>query len=322
MFPSPSQPSHTCTRRDALRTVAFALGATVLPGGFGFIGSAAAASPTPAATPPPMKVTPLADQLRWISGLGGNIVVLGGEDGALVVDSGLPDAAAKTLAELRKSQPLSMVVNTHWHYDHVGANQQLAEAGARIFASENCRNRMATEQNLEALGLKVPASNPRALPHVTSATETTLHINGEIVRLIPATPAHTDGDLIIRFENADLIHCGDLFFNGSYPFIDWSSGGWIGGVVAAGKEIIAMSGAKTRLIPGHGPLATLDEFKSYVAFLEDMQSRFEKFKAEGKTVDEVVAAGPAKEFDEKLGKLFLKTDQFVRITYTGLLKHQ
>jgi glyoxylase-like metal-dependent hydrolase (beta-lactamase superfamily II) len=147
-------------------------------------------------------------------------------------------------------------------------------------------------------------------------------MNGEDIRLVPLPPSHTDGDLLVRFEKADLIHYGDIFFLGLYPFIDWSSGGWIGGMAAAVRTGMQMSGPKTRHVPGHGPLATNEDLKGYLGFLEMMQERFEKFKAEGRTADEVVAAAPAKEFDEKLGNKFLKTDQFVRITYTGLLKHQ
>lgn len=133
-------------------------------------------------------------------------------------------------------------------------------------------------------------------------------------------PAHTDTDVVVHFEKADVIHTGDLYFNGGYPFIDYSSGGRLDGLVAAIREVAAMAGPKTRIIPGHGPLATTDELKSYLAFLETMLERFGKLKAEGKTVDEVVAAAPAKEFDEKLGNGFLKPEQFVRITYTSLLK--
>ena len=325
MVQQSSPSTHAFTRRDALRTLGFALGASVLPSGFGFISNAAAAdAPTAssAATPPPMTVTSLGDRLTLIAGLGGNIVQLGGSGGSLVIDCGYPNLAEKTMGELRKAGALSMLVNTHWHLDHSGANQQCAEAGARIVAHENCRKRLATEQYIEPLDLKFPASPARALPNVTFNAETVLHLNEDDIRLVPVPPAHTDGDLLVRFEKADLIHFGDLFFNGMYPFIDWSSGGWLGGMIAGVRTGLQMAGPKTRHVPGHGPLATTEELKNYLGFLETMQARFEKLKAEGKTADEVLAAGPAKEFDEKLGQGFLKPDQFVRITYTGLLKHR
>lgn len=326
MVPSSSSAAKAFTRRDVLRTLGFAVGASALPGAFGFISNAyGAASATPSATPAaraPMTVTSLGDRLKLIAGQGGNILALGGADGSLVVDCGYANLAEKTVTELRKDGPLSMLVNTHWHLDHAGANKECAEAGARIVAHENCRKRLATEQYIEPLDMRMPASSPRALPNVTFSSETVLHLNGEDIRLVPVPPAHTDGDLLVRFEKADVIHFGDLFFLGLYPFIDWSSGGWIGGMVAAVRTGLQMGGLKTRHIPGHGPVATTEDLKNYLAFLEMMQERFEKFKAEGKTADEVVAAAPAKEFDEKLGKLFLKTDQFVRITYDGLLKHK
>ncbi len=319
--PSPRL-AHAFTRRDALRTLGLAIGAAALPGAFGFIRNAtAAASATPAAAPPPVTTTSLGDRLTLIAGLGGNIVLLGGDDGGLAVDCGYPNLAEKTMSELGKAGPLAMLVNTHWHLDHTGANRQCAEAGARIVAHENCRRRLAAGQHIEPLDMRIPASPRRALPLVTFTSETVLHLNGEDIRLVPVAPAHTDGDLLVRFEKADLIHFGDLFFLGLYPFIDWSSGGWIGGMAGAIRTALQMAGPKTRHVPGHGPLATTEDLKGYLGFLEMMQGRFEKFKAEGKTADEVVAAAPAKEFDEKLGKLFLKTDQFVRITYTGLLKH-
>ncbi|MEP6956753.1 MAG: MBL fold metallo-hydrolase, partial [Chthoniobacterales bacterium] len=274
-----------------------------------------------AATPPPVVVSSLGGRMTLITGLGGNIVLLGGSDGALVIDSGVPEAAEKTLATARKGGPISLLVNTHWHYDHVGGNEVFAESGARTLASANCRKRMSVEQNMEALEMKVPASAPRALPNVTFEQETMLHLNEDDIRLVPVAPAHTDGDVFVHFAKADVIHAGDLFFNGMFPFIDWSSGGWIGGMSAGVRSLVELAGPKTRIVPGHGPLAKTEDLKNYLGFLETMQERFEKEKAAGKSVDEVVAAAPVEKFEEKLGHGFLKGEQFVRITYTGLLKH-
>jgi glyoxylase-like metal-dependent hydrolase (beta-lactamase superfamily II) len=263
----------------------------------------------------------LGDKFSLLTGAGGNIAVLGGDDGVLVIDSGLPNVATRTAAEIAKSGRVATLVNTHWHYDHAGGNETLAQAGARIIAHDNCRKRLSTDQFIEALDRKMPAMSPTAWPRMTFTSQTTLHLNGDEIRLVPVPPAHTDGDVIVRFEKADVIHAGDLFFNGGYPFIDYSSGGWIGGMAAAIRTLSQMMSAKTRVIPGHGPLATPEDLRSYLAFLETMLERFTKLKNEGKTVDEVLAAAPAREFDEKLGKGFMKPDQFVRITYTGLLKH-
>jgi cyclase len=264
--------------------------------------------------------TSVGDKLDLISGLGGNIAVLAGPDGAFVVDSGLADRVAKTQGELGKAAPLALLVNTHWHFDHTGGNESIARAGARIIAHENCRQRLATDQYAEAFDRKIPASPPAALPVITIKDPTTLHLNREEIRLLPVPPAHTDGDVIVHFQNADVIHTGDLYFNGGYPFIDYSSRGVLGGLVTVIRDLAAIAGAKTRIIPGHGPLATRDDLKNYLAFLETMLERFGKLKAEGKSVDEVVAAAPTQDFDEKLGRGFLKPEQFVRITYTGMLR--
>lgn len=307
------------TRREALRTIALSAGAAAFPAAF-----ARAATPTPSATPaasaPPVVSTSLGDKLNLITGLGGNIAVLGGADGALVIDSGLPNVVAQTQAQVTKAGPLALLVNTHWHFDHTGANEALAKAGARIVAHENCRKRLSTDQYNEPFDRKLPAAPPAALPVVTFTTPTMLHLNGEEIRLLPTRPAHTDTDVIVHFQKADLIHAGDLYFNGGYPFIDYSSAGRLDGLVPVISEIVAMAGAKTRIIPGHGPLATRDDLKGYLAFLETTLERLSKFKAEGKSVDEVVAAAPMKDFDEKLGKGFMKPEPFVRITYTSMLR--
>jgi glyoxylase-like metal-dependent hydrolase (beta-lactamase superfamily II) len=324
---SPASSSHRAsfTRRDALRAIALTLGATALPSSLGIFSSAARAAtptPTPSATPAPVVANSLGGKFSWISGLGGNVAVLGGDDGVLAIDTGLATVTEKTVTEIAKSGPIKHVVNTHWHYDHVGGNETLAKAGAHIAAHANCRTRVSTEQYNEPFNRKLAALPPAAWPRTTFTSETTLHLNGEEVRLIPVPPAHTDGDVIVRFEKADVIHAGDLYFNGAYPFIDYSSAGWLGGLVGAIRRIAELATPKTRIIPGHGPLATTDDLRGYLAFLETMLERFTKLKNEGKTVDEAVAAAPAKEFDEKLGKGFMKPEPFVRITYTGLLRHQ
>ena len=307
------------TRREALRTLALSLGAAAVPGAI-----ARAASPSPSVTPAPTAApvvsTTLGEKLHFITGLGGNIAVLGGNDGGLVIDSGLPNRTEQTQSETGKAGSLALLVNTHWHFDHTGGNEILAKAGARIVAHENCRKRLSTEQYVEAFDRRQPPASPGALPLVTFTSPMTLHVNNEEVRLIPVRPAHTDTDVVIHFQKADLIHAGDLYFNGGYPFIDYSTGGRLDGLVTAIREVAALTGPKTRIIPGHGPLATPDDLKGYLAFLETMLERFSKLKAEGKSVDEVVAAAPAKDFDEKLGRGFLKPEQFVRITYTSLLK--
>lgn len=312
------------TRRDALRMIALTLGAAGLPGSLSLLSSGArAASPSPSVSPTPAPVVSnsLGEKFSWISGLGGNIAVLGGDDGVLAVDSGLSQRAEAMTAELAKTGRVTHLVNTHWHFDHAGGNEVLAKGGAHVIAHENCRKRLSTDQFNEPFNMKMPAMAPSAWPRATFTSETKLHLNGEEIRLVPVPPAHTDGDVIVHFQKADVIHCGDLYFNGGYPFIDYSSAGWLGGMVEAIRTAAAMTTPKTRVIPGHGPLATPEDLRRYLGFLELMLERFTKLKNEGRSVDEVVALAPAKEFDEQLGKGFMKPEPFVRITYTGLLKH-
>ena len=320
----PSAHSHfpSISRREALRSIAFLAASTAAPR-FLLAQKAAPAPPPSAATPPPIASINLVDRLSVITGAGGNIAVLTGDDGTLLVDCGVPGAIVGVVGEVGKlaKTPASVVVNTHWHFDHTGGNEQLAKNGARIVAQDNCRKRLSTDQYMEFMDRKVPASPHIALPVATFSSEMQLHLNGEDLRLTAVPPAHTDNDVIVHFPNANVLHCGDLYFNGFYPFIDYSSGGWIGGMAAGIKAASAMTDAKTKIIPGHGPMASQDDLKVYLTFLETMNERLTKMKQQGKTIDEVIAAKPTKDYDDKLGGGFLKPDMFVRCTYTGLLKH-
>jgi cyclase len=313
------------SRREALRSLAFLAAGITAPK---FLlaqkaGPAPSPSTAPSATPPPIATISLADRLSVITGAGGNIAVLTGDDGTLLVDCGVPPAIVGVVGEVGKlaKTPASIVVNTHWHFDHTGGNEQLAKNGARIIAQDNCRKRLAADQVIEFMDMKFPAAPRAAWPTVTFANEMQLHVNGENLRLTAVSPAHTDNDVIVQFPNANVLHAGDLYFNGYYPFIDYSSGGWIGGMAAGIKTASLMTDAKTKIIPGHGPMASQDDLRFYLNFLETMNDRLTKLKQQGKTVEEAMAAAPTKDFDEKLGGGFLKPDMFVKCTYTGLLKH-
>jgi len=325
---TPTFPSNRISRRSILRACALAAGSLALPR-FAVTGAWAAnlPEPQPAATPttqpPPIRSETIAERLSLISGAGGNIATLHGDDGVLVIDSGLASVIAGTAAEISKAAPgpLALLVNTHWHFDHAGGNERLARAGARIIAHENCRKRLAVEQHNEFFDKTFPAAPAIALPVVTFSTETHIHLNGEDVRLVPVPPAHTDSDVLVRFEKANVVHAGDIFFRGMFPFIDYSSLGWIGGMAAAAKQALALTGAKTRVIPGHGPLGTQDDLKSYITFLETVHERLAKLKDAGKSVDEAVAALPTRGFDEERSAGMFKPEQFVRFAYASLLKH-
>jgi cyclase len=313
----PSSPiASPLTRRSVLRTLALTAGTVALQPWLRVPSLSAADTP-----PPAFVSTPVSEGITLITGAVCNVLVFNGEDGALVIDSGIADAAAATAAQIAQVAPkLSLLVNTHWHFDHVGGNERLAKAGARIVAHENCRRRMSTEQYNEFFDRKTPPSPSLAQPVITFSSETQLHLNGEDIRLLPVPPAHTDGDILVRLEKANVLHLGDVYFEGMFPFIDASSGGWIGGMIEGAKIGLTLTDAKTKVIPGHGPIGTQDTLKAYLANLETIFERFTKLKIEGKTVDEAIAAAPLKDFDATLGGGFFKSDQFIRFAYGGLLK--
>lgn len=273
-------------------------------------------------TPPAYVATPLRDGITLITGAVCNIVVVNGDDGGVVIDSGIPDAAEATASQIAKVAPkLSLLVNTHWHFDHAGGNERLSRTGLRIVAHENCRKRLSTDQYNEAFDRKSPAAPKAALPIITFTNETKLHVNGEDFQLLPVPPAHTDGDIIVHLEKANVVHFGDLFFNKMYPFIDYSSGGWLGGMIEAVKIGLPLVNAQSVVVPGHGPVGTQDDLKKYLQMMETVYERLNKLKAEGKTADDAVAAAPTKDFDAEFGGGFFKPEQFVRVAYTGLLRH-
>ena len=310
--------SPTLSRRESLRTLA--LGATAFAFGSRGIFAEDKIKNPPV---PEMKYVSLGEKLTLLSGGGGNILVLTGKDGGLVIDSGLPDMATTTSLEVAKAagRPITVIINTHWHFDHVGGNQALAKEGARIFAHDNCLKRVSSTQHNDFLNKDMPPLPEDARPDITFNNEMQMHLNGEDLRLVSVDPAHTDGDIFIHLANANVIHMGDIHFNQLYPFIDYSSGGWIGGMIAGAKKALALTDAKTRIIPGHGPVASQGDLKDYVTMLETVQEKLQKAKAAGQSVDEVVAAAPSKEYDEKLGQGFMKPEMFVRCAYTSLLKH-
>ena len=211
------------------------------------------------------------------------------------------------------------MVNTHWHGDHTGGNENLGKAGAIIVAHENVRRRMSDEQFMETFGRTRPRPRRRARCRSSpSPTRVTFHWNGEEIHVFHVQHAHTDGDTIIHFVKANVFHMGDTFFNGSYPFIDTSSGGSIDGVIAAADRVLAVRPTKTRLIPGHGPLGTKAELLAYRDMLATVRDRIAALIAEGKTEDQIVAARPTADVDEKWGQGFMKPDVFTGLVYDSL----
>jgi cyclase len=277
----------------------------------------------PALSKVPIEVMNIAAGLDLIRGPGGNVAVLRGPDGLLVVDSGIP-ARGKEILETAKrigGKPISTLVNTHWHFDHAGGNQAFGSDGATIVATAATRKRLSTDQYTEAFKMTTPASPPVALP-VLTADEASFHVGDETVELTAVPPAHTDGDLIVHFRSRDVIHAGDLFSNGFYPNIDASSLGWIGGMIAAADRILKLAGPKTKIIPGHGPIATPADLAAFRKMLLTLHDRLSPMLDAGKTTDEAVAARPTKDLDPTWAKGLFTGGMFTRIVFDGLVKHR
>lgn len=259
----------------------------------------------------------LKDNLYVLAGGGGNMALLFGEDGALLVDSGYRQLAEKTAAAVKAvtDKPIRLVVNTHWHFDHVGGNEPLAKVGAIIVAHENVRKQMSADRHITVIDEDVPAAPPGALPTVTFEESLTIHWGDEEVRIIRVPHAHTDGDSMVFFSKANVLHMGDAWFNGMYTFMDANAGGSLDGVVKAFDTALTLIDEKTVIIPGHGPGADLADLKAYRDMLVTVRDRVRAMKAEGKSRDEVIAAKPTEQYDAKWGKSWLDPPTWVGLIY-------
>jgi len=257
-----------------------------------------------------------------LSGPGGNIAVWSGPSGTVVVDDGTASLAPQLLEAVAHNSrsPVRFVVNTHWHPDHTGGNEALAKAGAIIVAHENVREHMSQPQVVEEYDARVPAAPAAALPVVTFADAMTLQLDGERIALVHVADAHTDSDVIVRWQEANVVHVGDLFYNGSYPFIDLDSGGSLAGIVAAVEAILARTDAETAIIPGHGAVATRADLAAYRNMLVAVGRKVREQVEAGSSIDEVLMLKPTAEFDDRFGKGAVSPERFVRTLYRDLTR--
>lgn len=263
----------------------------------------------------------VADGIYMLStAAGGNIGVLVGPDGAVIIDDQFDELAPKLRAAvaLLTDKPIRFAINTHWHFDHTGANAAIGRTGTVIVAQGNVRKRMSTTQLGTLSGNPTPPSPPEALPVITFDESLSLHLNGEDLDVMHLANAHTDGDAIIRFRKANVLHMGDVFFVGSYPFIDTNSGGSMNGMIDALAKALATVDDQTRIIPGHGPVSDRAKMQEFHDMLATIRGRIVKQIRAGKSLEAVVASKPTAEFDAAWAGNFWKPDQWVARTYTDL----
>ena len=265
-----------------------------------------------------MKATKVAGNVYMLEGAGGNIGVSVGDDGLLIVDDQFAPLADKIRAALKglADKKLRFILNTHWHGDHTGSNVAFGPE-ATIIAHDNVRKRLATEQKSTVFNSTTPASPKEALPVITFDQSLSVHFNGEDIRAIHFPHGHTDGDSVIFFSASNVVHLGDDFFAGRFPFVDLESGGSVEGLVKNIGELVNKIPADAKLIPGHGPISTLDDLKSYHRMLQQTTEIVRGKITAGKTLDQIKTEGLPDEW-KPWGTGFIKTDRWVETIYKSL----
>ena len=264
--------------------------------------------------------TTLSPTITMIKGRGGNIAVSSGDDGVFIIDDQLKPLTDQLLAAIRQvsEQPIRFVINTHYHGDHVGGNEAIGKSGAVIIAHDNIHQRMSTDQFNHFWNETTPAWPEESLPVVTFNDQVTLHLNGEAVKVTHVPHGHTDGDSIVHFPASNVLHMGDIYFNGLYPYIDLDGGGSIQGMIAAVELGMSLADEETQVIPGHGPMSDLQGLTGYHAFLTAARDNVQSLIDQGMSLDQVVAAKPTAEWDEALGKIWITPEQLVIFIYNSL----
>jgi len=277
----------------------------------------------------PMETQKLADNITMFDGPGGAVVVLNGPDGKFVVDSFVAPAwpRLKEALDGLGNAPVKYLIDSHWHFDHTDNNAHLHAAGATVLAHQNTKKRMSEPHDLPVLyrgpngvlaGLHFDPSPAEALPQQTFADSYTLEANAETVTLKHVAAAHTDTDIYVHFQNANVIQMADLFFNGMYPYIDPGTGGKISGVIAAADKILSLADDDTKIVAGHGPLGNKGDLTKFRDMLVSTRDRVEKLKSAGKSAQEAVGEKPFADLDPVWGNGIINSEQWLQIVYLTL----
>ncbi|HMG58971.1 MAG TPA: MBL fold metallo-hydrolase [Burkholderiales bacterium] len=266
-----------------------------------------------------IKTTQVAAGIYMLEGEGGNIGVSAGEDGVFLIDDQFAPLTPKIVAAVKaiSGEPIRFLMNTHWHGDHVGGNENLGKTGVVIVAHDNVYKRMSVGGAIQMLKQNYAPAPKAALPVISFSEAATFHLNGDDVTSIHLPPAHTDGDSFVRFAKANVIHTGDAFAAYEYPFIDIESGGSVEGVLLVIDRMLPLLDDNTKVIPGHGGLSSKKDVLAYRKMISTIIGRIEPMAKSGKTLEQVLAAKPTREFDKEWGK-FRKPEAFVEIVYNGL----
>ncbi len=262
----------------------------------------------------------LRGNISVLMGSGGNIAVLPGKDGAVMVDAGYLTSQPQVSAALAKlgDGPVKTLINTHWHFDHTDGNLWVHDAGAIITAHTNTRKHLSERTEMKAFQMVIPPAPVAARPTIVFDDAKTLKLNKATIELVHYAPAHTDSDISVHFVEANVLHCGDTLFSEGYPFIDYSTGGSIDGMIAATKKNIAMTDKSTQVIPGHGDVVDQTKLMAVLEMLQGTRAAVAALKGQGKSLEETVAAKPLAAYDEKWGAGFMNCAGFTALVYQGV----
>ena len=267
-----------------------------------------------------IEATDLGSGIHMLKGAGGNLGVCVGDDGVFLIDDQFAPLSEKIMAAIGQlsDEPVKFVFNTHWHGDHTGGNENFGATGSLLVSHTNVRRRLSTEQFTEFFDRTTPASPAEALPVVTFTDSISFFYNDEEIVAFHVPAAHTDGDGVIHFTKANIIHSGDVVFFGLYPYIDVSAGGSIDGIIAGVRTILELCDDQTQIIPGHGPLVNRADLEVYLAMLVDVRGAVAGEMEASSDLAAVLAAAPASAYDAEWGQAWLTSDQFVEMVFDSL----